>query len=119
MKELIGTLEFDADCILNALVNHPKGTPIQVSDGFLEDLMRSLRGAVETLRGYQWIPVSERHPEAGIQVVVRRVNGTWDRGEIAPMWFDGLGGWYLPEGPTMFEDAPFWFPLPPAPDELG
>lgn len=47
-----------------------------------------------------WVSVEERLPEPGVQVIARRANGTWDRAECNPIYFDGLPAWYMPEGPT-------------------
>ncbi len=47
-----------------------------------------------------WISVDDDRPEAGERVAVLRKNGTWDRGELHPLFFDGLPAWFLPEGPT-------------------
>lgn len=66
---------------------------------------------VEYVRGdltTAWISIEVQHPEPGEQVLAMRRNGTWDRAEIAPMYFDGLDGWYMPEGPVLLEDCPFW-----------
>lgn len=44
--------------------------------------------------------LSKNFPKAGQRVVVWRSNNTWDRGEYSPIYFDGLGAWFMPEGPV-------------------
>lgn len=77
----------------------------------LEDLLGAVSAAIAVIKRKQWVHYSEGLPEAGLQVAVQRKNGTWDRGEIAPIYFDGLPGWYMPEGPIPVEDAPYWIDL--------
>ena len=64
-----------------------------------------------------WISVKDRFPEAGQQVVALRANKSWDRAEFAPLYFDGLPAWYLPEGPTTLDVVTHWMPLPEPPEE--
>ena len=60
----------------------------------------------------KWISVEDELPEPGKQVIILRKNGTWDRGECNPIFFEGLPAFYLPEGPLMTDDVTYWMPLP-------
>lgn len=75
-----------------------------------------LNKELEQLRA-GWISVEAALPEAGKQVAVLRLNGTWDRGECSPIYFDGLPAWYMPEGPAPLEDCPYWTSLPDLPSK--
>lgn len=97
-----------------------EGQEIPLSGGIKAQYEQDQKTIGEQEMGWEWIPVRAGLPEPGQQVVALRANGSFDRGEISPIWYDGLPGWYMPEGPVTcgsWDDKNpgivAWMPTPP------
>ena len=85
----------------------------EMDHAVIDHATASIFEAIKALEQSEWVKCGDGYPEAGQRVVVVRRNGSWDRSEYAPIYFDGVGAWYLPEGPTLTKDVLYWKPITP------
>lgn len=78
-------------------------------DDFDEKRKKSLDLAIKALKQTRWIPVSERLPKEGIEVLITT---KWDNITIGEMFCDN--DWVIYEGTTNadIDDIKAWMPLP-------